>query len=707
MTFPHEDLNVVPDRSTVVLLRRKLRPGTDQAALSVFGDTRWNLSPAIFEDHHPSATISFEACTPTYLTAAKTYVWVLLNTRDPLSLRRSGGTRGSSVLTIAKLGVRLFAFFEFLAVRGVPTLADVTSRDYDAYLAGINEASIPLAEREDLVTEVRRLWLYREQMPAAHRLGDRVPWDGDDTQLLVGKRSPMAENAIPRIHAPTMDALLLWAIHYVDDFSDDIVTAFAEYALLSKRNYGRSPAPRTRAPGELIALLPAFLDQLRSRGDGLPGMRDAGGALVLDLQQVRRMVDSAGSSFKTGSSARQLLETSGLHITDGARLESPITGTIDGEPWRAERFYYLEAPHQARLLTTACGIVIAYLSGMRSGELLSLRRGCVHHDENTDLWTITGTTWKAVRGEDGGKKPEGEIREDPWVVTPVVARAVAVLERLHDQDLLFPRSLTREPVRRKGGNSRTAGELSTDTRDFVVEVNSYCAARGRRDVVPPEPVARPLSLGRFRRTLAWFIYRRPRGLVAGAIQYGHLRTRMFLGYAGNYTSGFVDELAMESLLLRLETVAADAAALDAGEHVSGPAAVAYVHRVRDGHERFAGKVLRTRHQVTSMLQNPSLQIFEGRGLTCVFDRLKALCEVRSDEHGTAAEPRREDCRPNCGNIARTDRDIDGVREDMLRLEDIVGDPLSPSIRHKREHDTLERYREIVTEHERTRAEPSE
>ena len=55
--------------------------------------------------------------------------------------------------------------------------------------------------------------------------------------------------------------------------------------------------------------------------------------------------------------------------------------------------------------------------------------------------------------------------------------------------------------------------------------------------------------------LTWFIVRRPRGLVAAAVQYGHLRVQMTLGYAGNYASGFPDEIAFEDWLARLDTLA--------------------------------------------------------------------------------------------------------------------------------------------------------
>jgi hypothetical protein len=42
-----------------------------------------------------------------------------------------------------------------------------------------------------------------------------------------------------------------------------------------------------------------------------------------------------------------------------------------------------------------------------------------------------------------------------------------------------------------------------------------------------------LTTPQFRRTLAWFIARRPGGVIAGAIQYRHQRVQMFEGYANS------------------------------------------------------------------------------------------------------------------------------------------------------------------------------
>jgi hypothetical protein len=61
--------------------------------------------------------------------------------------------------------------------------------------------------------------------------------------------------------------------------------------------------------------------------------------------------------------------------------------------------------------------------------------------------------------------------------------------------------------------------------------------------------------------LDWFIRRRPCGLIAASIQYGHAFTRMLQGYAGTFESGFPGEYAFEDWLFRVEGLAEDEQAL--------------------------------------------------------------------------------------------------------------------------------------------------
>ncbi|MDT5018692.1 MAG: hypothetical protein QOD39_4852 [Mycobacterium sp.] len=58
-----------------------------------------------------------------------------------------------------------------------------------------------------------------------------------------------------------------------------------------------------------------------------------------------------------------------------------------------------------------------------------------------------------------------------------------------------------------------------------------CTRTGRSDTIPIDADQPSIQPRQFRRTLAWFIARKPRGIVAAAIQYGHVKVQMTVGYA--------------------------------------------------------------------------------------------------------------------------------------------------------------------------------
>jgi hypothetical protein len=121
------------------------------------------------------------------------------------------------------------------------------------------------------------------------------------------------------------------------------------------------------------------------------------------------------------------------------------------------------------------------------------------------------------------------------VIAPV-AKAVDVLQRLHPHSLLFPIELRRHGDLRgiTGSRPRSGVRLQNANlaiTSFVSWINAYCDEHGLHDECIPDDPRGLLALSRFRRTLAWHIVRRPRGLIAGAIQYGHLHVNITLGYA--------------------------------------------------------------------------------------------------------------------------------------------------------------------------------
>ncbi|WDG33299.1 hypothetical protein N7925_35715 [Streptomyces sp. CA-278952] len=684
-----------------------MRPGTDPSTLSVFADQRWRLSPAVFEGHTTAFSIDFSPVTAPFLPTVKTLIWLLLNHSSAGVSTFYFRPRTLAIPTITATFRNLRLFTDWLHGRGRTCFGEVSLADLDDYAAHVKAAESSHALREDRLSIVNRVWSYRDLLPEADRLPQTPPWRGERIQdILQQRRAIREENRTPRIHPETMAALLGWALRFVETFAADITAAFDEHLVLSERSgrsrRGRNIPPSRRPKGALTDDLRALLADYREQGRPLPGFRDNDGTLRVNLSHLAKVLDTARGALDAPSN-RAVFAEARLPVIEGAPLDAPVTGRLDGWPWHAATIEYTEAGPLTRHLSTACFIVISYLSGMSPGEVLSLERGCVERDQANGLVLLRGRHWKGVRDDAGDKRPEGEIRADPWVVTEVVATAVAVLERLHTSTWLFPATLFTDGrdgaamLRSRVGGSRSETRINHDLAEFLAWVETYCSERGRGDGIPPDPVYPVIFSGRLRRTLAWFIVRRPRGLVAAAIQYGHLRVQMTLGYAGNYASGFPDDLAFEDWLARLDTLADAHQRLREGELVSGPAAETYRYRVQAA-TRFAGRVLRTKRHANAMLANPDLQIFPGKGMTCVLDPKRAACRLRSEEDSTRRTPDLDDCRPNCVNIARTDRDIEQVHVQIEQLRPLVDDPLAPAFRHVREQHELDRLERIVTAH---------
>jgi integrase len=697
-----------PVADTPVLTRHRLRPGADPADQSRFGDDRWILTPAMHEAHAKATSLDTTAIPAPFRAAVKLVAWLMLN-HDPVETVLNGRSGRPTVRTVAAATRDISRFCEWLTQRNITTFAAVTAPDLDDYATEIRHAQIKHWQREDLLAAVSRLWSMRSLLPEQHQLPPAPPWGGDRIHDVLGQSRSGGENRTPRIHPDTMAALLSWSLRFVEDFAADIIAAFDEYKHLTIRNPRRrrttqaGKRPRAR-PNELCERLTAVIERYRAAGRGLPGSRRPDGTLTVNAYHLGRLVDGQVMLGKPATPAHdEILAASGLPIDDACYLFAPITASIDGQPWRSQPITYDEAPQLARLLSVACYLVIGYLSGQRVGETLNLRRGCIEHDRTTGLIFLRGLHFKGVTDQTRTKIPEGQVREDPWVVTAPVATAVSVLERLHTSPWLFPNTLAIDgradgPHQTRAGLGRTEPLMTLDIAHLCTWVNAYCHTTGRVDTIPPDPAHPRLHPARLRRTLAWFIARRPRGLVAAAIQYGHVSLTMTLGYSGTYASGFPDDLAFEEWLAKIETLAAAHDRLNHGEHVSGPAAATYRHRVNAA-TRFAGRVLRTGREAAALLANPDMQIYPGDGMTCVLDPNKAACRLTRDESGHRQTPDLDNCRPHCGNIARTDTDTDALRDRVARLQTLVADPLAPPIRAERERHELQRLTAILTEHQ--------
>ncbi|ORI18325.1 hypothetical protein [Rhodococcus sp. 1168] len=692
-----------PGPDTIVLLRRELVPGVEIDNLSRFRHDRWRLNEAIFEEDAKSASLNFAAIPAPLRLMAKHYHWQQINADSPVNIRRTSPGRSSIQSLLG--GYSAFKdFILWLNKRGITALDQVDAAVLDDYLIDLLDSETMSIERKyRRAAEVRRLWSYRGLLPEQMRLPVVPPWGGDPTRELFGRTRPVRENLTHRIGEATMQPLLSWALRFVEDFSEDIVTAHAEYCFLHNRSPERRRALGTlkRSPtGQIEVRMAHWLEHLRATGQPLPGTRRPDGSVGVSWRHVGRVLNCQGNPKMATTPAGKMALASGIRVAEGCLLETPINGTVRGLPWRDGPIEFDEAMPLARQLSTACFVVLSYLSGARPGEILNLRRGCVSYDPVTEFHLMSGVYFKNAVDANGNKIPAGALRRDPWVVVSIVADAVAVLERLHDHELLFPvrievhRQLTN--TQRKG-RARNKQLIANDLSDFVAWCNSTAEHLGT-DLIPADRNG-PLNASRFRRTLAWFIRRRPRGLVAGAIQYGHVHTRLLQGYAGDYDSGFADDYAFEDFLVRMEEVAEDEKALANGERISGPAASIYRDRVAGAHRHYAGHVLKSGREARDLMANPMLKIFHGHGMTCVFEPQQAACQLRGTRDDPLVTPDTDDCRPRCPNIARTDRDIDVVRATHAELNEITADVLAPPIRHQRDRHEMARLDAILTAHD--------
>ncbi len=701
-----------PAPDTPVLADRQLNPKSLQPP-SVFADDWWDISPGLFEAHIPNSKMNFTAVPDRFREGAKHYIWQLINHDDP-NQRTTRGRR-LALRSIALALPRLAAFLHWLDAHDISRVADVTADHLDDYAADVAALEATASHRASLLVEVRRLWSYRSLLPDDLQLPEAPPWGHDRPSDLIGSAKGPRENLTPRIAADTMEMLLMWCLRLVEDFADDIITGYHEYLHL----WNRSPSAHHRArgytkkhtsPRQAESALRSWLDRLDEAGEGLPSRPGPDGEQHVDWPHLCRLFNVNEHVFRPQRPLRRIIDGAGLPLVGPALLDTPITGRLHDQPWRTTRIRYDEAAELARALSTAATVAIAYLTGMRTGEALNLERGCAGHDPVTGLWSVTGKHWKSARDHNGNKIPEGEQRPDPWTTIQPVADAITVLERLHPHKLLFTAQLHPARVhhtqasaeqRRKlrFGQGRTARDLPRDIKNLIEWINNYCDRQNLPDQRIPADPHGPVTASRFRRTLAWHIVRRPRGLIAGAIQYGHLHVQITLGYAGTYDSGFPDEHAYEDWLLRLDTLAENHRQLAEGEHVSGPAADNYRHRVNTAQQKFAGRVLTSPGHVRDLVTNPLLQIFPGRGMTCVFDPAKALCQLRPAEDDVRRTPDQDDCRPTCQNIAYTDRNIAEVRRRATELQALTDDHLAPSLRHHRERAELDRLRAIIRRHD--------
>jgi len=641
-----------------VLHGRALRDGTALEDTPRFGEEKWPLAPASLMAHQRGLTLNFDEVPPAYRHDLKKLVYAALSAELPAREQRP------SIATVSGLFYNVAVFFRWLDTAhpgvAIPELGSATFEEYQRHL--LLSPRTPM-RRANLRRAVAYLWRYREALgTSALKLDPRTlpAWDERATRR--------TENSTLRIPEEVHTRLLVWATRFVDDFSPDIIAAYTQWQALRIRRH-----PRRRMARETDALIRSFIDETARSRRPLPAHNDA-----VNHMAIARMI---GCDRLALHPHKDSLVTLGreVGVSNYAYLGIPIHGQLDGTAWIEGVTVEVGHPESLSRLTqtlqAACYILIAFLSGMRDSEIKHLRAGClnVHLDANGSpyRWTVRSQAFK------GEGDPMGTSAI--WVIGEPAARAIRVLEQIQDskgddkQAWLFAAIRTgagRGSAGRTGNPAMTSASTARQLQAFSKWVNDYCDPRRRRDTIP-DVDGHPwrLSPSQFRRTLAWYIARRPGGSVAGAIAYRHHSIQMFEGYAGTSDSGFRAEVEAEQALARAENLLA---LIDREEHltVSGPAATEARARLTalSKPQGFNGIVTTDRRRLMRILRRNDPQVYPSKYVTCVYDPRKALCHAAASS--TPEKPGERDCKPlNCRNVALTSTNRQEWEQEIVRIDE--------------------------------------
>jgi integrase len=390
-----------------------------------------------------------------------------------------------------------------------------------------------------------RLWAFDQLSARPSGIG-RPPSEelGMDAYLPAECSSSGGENTTEPIAEQTMGPLLVWAMRMVDDLSGDILTAWAErHRLIEAARATTTPVGRAALEAYFRPLIAsqAPIPAISQKGQIFLARTYVGGITGASRGQVRAFGDREG------------LTVAAAQNPGPCPLDVHVTGRISGKQWRTF-LEFNELPTLMRHLGTAAFIVFAYLTGMRSQEILGLHSGCCPDpapgpDGKPGRHLIRGHEFKTATDEHGNQLPGGAERDVPWVAIAPVVTAIRVLERMvPGGELLFAYS-AHDPCGRHGTGSLNVEAFQQRIEDFTAWANREAASHGLpSEAIPDDPHGK-ISASCFRRTLAWHIARRPNGLVALAIQYGHMRTAFDWtteGYASRSRDGIHDLIDLET-----------------------------------------------------------------------------------------------------------------------------------------------------------------
>ena len=615
----------------------------------VFDQDVWDFSgvmglPAYLQ---PSLKrMDFTAITsPAWRLVAKEHITALLVPGHERVRHLPGARRHALTLTTcALLLIELTAWLNWLAGRGITSLAQVTSVHCHTYAAerarrtdsdgNVTGDSPPAYYRA--IQAVGELASYRQLYTADRYDAGLRPADGVTTSG-VGLR--LAENKTPVVPGAILQPMLAAALYMTGVLGPHVIAMLTgRRAAIARRESARkNPGWYPEALTDVLQVIAAHVadgrpldqvpaDQVQARlRDGR--MRQDDPLLTVSAEALAREAGYRQSMLAQWlPQLRPALEDAvrQVGIAPPWARDAAQADRADGEGairW-TEPLSDLHARDLADYLRTASIIVIAAISGMRKSELCELATGCCLPPREVMpglfRYKIASTL---IKGQPHGGTP------DEWVVTKEVYDAAGIAAQLlgspPDGSPLFGRF-----------------NLAVACRGFRGWVNGPAGQRLGLAPIPPGTV----NLRMLRRTLAVELAYRPGGLLAAKIHLKHVSVVTTEGYAnrpGGSQARFLTEVGKEEQRRNLALIQAEYDNYKSGIMPSGPGArdLAGFFATASGQPSGPGHqppaVIPGDQQIRAMLARRARTLHLGPANFCWFtDPAKALCLRQAGTPGT-------------------------------------------------------------------------
>lgn len=651
-----------------------------------YGEDVWKLSETVLEGEDADAgRVTWSRFPDSVRPTVKVLGWLLINAGVPQSFVAEHGKATVTHMTASgnrKIIQSWLQLYDWLGKRGI---WDITQVSNDTWLAYADEKLFQKGTKRQMsmvtLLSVSRLWVLSE------RLGMGVtkpPWYGsNDLAEFLPPETRRAENSTAVIPMEVVSPLLTWATWFVDEFSTDILAARDEVDRI-RECYPR--VGRGSQNGQDKSIILDWYQAQMIAGSTIPCK--PGGGISYTFLGVQLGTGSTWLARHTPDAVKQYA----LDHPGPCLLSTPIQGRREGELWTDAIDFY-DVDKYWKLLGTAALICIGYLTGMRLNELRSLTVGCCKKVPGSEHWMISGRASRKT-----AKVLLDETGQSEWIAIGPAARGVEVLEKMVGNGSLFSAGkLELRPARAKGSKKPiTRTNLNSRLRDFWAFVT---ASEGAGLGLARAAEEHRLHFMQFRRTLAYYIARRPGGMIALAVQYNHMRWATSEGYASRRRDGFGALLEIETARAAAETLSDIAAALENNGVISGPGSARLNTVVEHFTDVYRGRVL-TRAEAQRFFEVSEHRVYPNPDFfsLCHFDPAKALCGQDLGP-GESEHPRLNECQSGCGNLVHTDEYMRRAakRADFLEQR-VLPDTVSPLIAARIQYNAG-KLRALVDRHE--------